>query len=356
MRTRSAHQTYRSLKQTLGIALLAMALIIQSVPSSVSAATVLLNRVDRLSDGTVGATATHVVSFTITDFTTPVGSIRLEFCANDPIPEFPCTPPAGFDASAAVLDSQAGETGFSIHSSSNANRIILSRFPTLVTTADVEYIFNGIVNPSDVGTFYIRLQTFSSDNATGTAVQAGGIALAVHQLFNVSAEVPPFLRFCAGITIVDFDCGTANSFLIDLGEFSQSLTRSAQSEMVAVTNAPSGFSISLSGSTLTSGTNIIQGLSTQTASQPGTSQFGMNLRANASPTIGADPIGPGIATVAANYNTPNQYRFRAGDVVASASGPNDYRKFTVSYIANVDGVQPPGIYATTITFICLANF
>lgn len=356
MRTRGAHQTYSFLKLSLGTALLSMALIIQSVPSSVSAATVLQNRVDRLSDGTVGATATHVVSFTITDFTTPVGSIRLEFCANDPIPDFPCTPPPGFDASAAVLDSQAGETGFSIHPTSNTNRIILSRLPVLVTTADVEYIFNGIVNPSNAGTFYIRLQTFSSDDATGTAVQAGGIALAVNELFNVSAEVPPFLRFCAGITIVNFDCATADSFLIDLGEFSQSLTRSAQSEMVAVTNAPSGFSISLSGTTLTSGTNVIQELSTQTASQAGTSQFGMNLRSNASPPVGAEPVGPGIAAVAAAYNSPNQYRFRAGDVVASSTGPNDYRKFTVSYIANVDAAQPPGIYATTITFICLANF
>jgi hypothetical protein len=97
-------------------------------------------------------------------------------------------------------------------------------------------------------------------------------------------------------------------------------------------------------------------LTTQTASLAGTSQFGMNLRANASPAIGADPVGPGIAAVAAAYNTPDQYRFRAGDVVASSTGPNDYRKFTVSYIANVDAAQPPGVYATTITFICLANF
>lgn len=311
---------------------------------------------DRLSDGTVGATATHVLSFTITDFTAPVGSIRFEFCSNDPIPDFPCTPPVGFDASAAVLDSQTGETGFNIHPSSNANKIILSRFPVLVTTADVEYVFNGIVNPSNAGTFYVRLQTYSSDDATGTAIQAGGIALAVNELFNVSAEVPPFLRFCAGITIVGFDCATADSFLIDLGEFSQSLTRSAQSEMVAVTNAPSGLSISLSGTTLTSGTNVIKSLANQTASISGTSQFGMNLRANVSPAIGADPVGPGVATVAPAYNTPNQYRFRAGDVVASSTGPNDYRKFTVSYIANVDAAQPPGIYATTITFICLANF
>ncbi len=329
--------------------------MIQSVPS-VFAATTLLNRSDKMSDSAAGANTTHVVSFTFTDFVSPVGSVQLEFCSNDPIPESACVAPNGFDATSTNIVSQTGETGFSIHANSNANNIILTRFPVLVTTADVEYEFDNIMNPTDVGTFYIRLRTFSSDDATGIAIQQGGIALSVNRQFNVSAEVPPFLRFCASVTIVGFDCSTATSFLIDLGEFSTSQTKSAQSEMVAVTNAPSGLSITLSGTTLTSGTNVITPLASQTASSAGTSQFGLNLRANANPAIGADPTGPGVAGVNANYNNPNLYRFQSGDVVASAPGPNDYRKFTVSYIANIGTNQPAGVYATTISFICLANF
>ena len=349
-------RTHYLLKLVTGTVLLTAALIFGSVPPSVYAATLLLNRSDMLSDSTVGAAAEHNLTFTITDVATPVGSILIEFCSNDPIPNTPCTAPNGFDASAASLDTQNGETGFSIHPNSTANSIILTRFPVLVSTADVEYIFSNITNPSDVGTFYIRLYTFSSEDASGTNIQEGGIALSANQLFNINTEVPPFLRFCASITIVGFDCSTANSFLIDLGEFSASSTKSAQSEMVAVTNAPSGLSISLSGTTITSGTNIITPLATQTASTPGNSQFGINLRANTSPSIGANPDGPGIAGVNPSYNTPNLYRYRPGDVVASSIGPNDYRKFTVSYIVNINSSQPPGIYATTITFICLANF
>ncbi len=355
MQTRSEINTFRTLKLVLLIVLFTAALIIQSVPR-VFAATALLNRSDKMSDSAVGATSTHVLSFTFTNFTDVVGSVKLEFCSNNPIPESACVPPNGFDASGASLINQTGETGFTIHANSNANNIILTRVPAPITTADVEYEFDTIINPSDVGTFYIRLRTFSSDNATGTPLEVGGIALSINRQFNVSAEVPPFLRFCASVTIVGFDCSTANSFLIDLGEFSTSQTKFAQAEMMAVTNAASGLSISISGTTLTSGNNTISPLTSQAPSSTGVSQFGINLRANSSPPIGSNPIGPGIATPTAAYNNPNLYRFQPGDVVASSTGPNDYRKFTISYIANIDAAQPPGVYATTISFICLANF
>lgn len=356
MQTRVSNKRNDSLKLALCLVSIVTALIIQSVPSSVYAATLLLNRTDKMSSGLINSVATHDVSFTITDFASPVGSILIEFCANDPLPGTSCTPPAGFDASSTLLASQSGETGFTIHPNSDANRIILTRFPVLVSNANVEYVFNNIVNPSVVGTFYGRLQTFSSDDATGTSIQEGGIALSVDNQFNVNTEVPPFLRFCAGVIITNYDCSSATSFLIDLGEFSTALTKTGQSQMVAVTNAASGLSITLSGTTLISGSNVITGLSSQTASVAGSSQFGINLRANASPSVGADPVGPGIATVNPNYNTPNLFRFQSGDIVASSATPNDYRKFTVSYIANINASQPPGVYATTITFICLANF
>ncbi len=250
MLKRGANKSNRSLKLILSIVSLVTALTIQLVPSSVIAATLLLNRADRLSTSQISAIANHNISFSITDFSTSVGSIAIEFCANSPIPSDPCTPPPGFDASTTVLTNQSGEVGFTIHASSNNNRIILTRVATIPTASDVSYVFNNITNPSALGTFYVRLQTFTADDATGTDIQSGGIALSTTDTFSVSTEVPPFLRFCASVTIVGFDCATANSFLVDLGEFSTSQTRFAQAEMMAVTNAASGLSISISGTTL----------------------------------------------------------------------------------------------------------
>jgi hypothetical protein len=357
MQARSAKKTDRFRKLIVSIVLLLTALIIQSVPSNyVHAATLLLNRKDKLSNNTASAAADHIITFTFSNFATPVGSIQIEFCSNDPIPSSPCVPPTGFDATGVVFANQAGETGFGLHANSNANNIILSRSATPPTSLNTQYEFQNIINPSVGGTFYVRLRTFTSTDATGISVQEGGIALSINDQFTVGTEVPPFLRFCAGVTIVNLDCSTANSFLIDLGEFSISQTKAAQSEMVAATNAPFGLSITINGTTLTSGNNTITALGAQTASSAGTSQFGINLRANSSPAIGADPTGPGAANPTAAYNIANQYRFQPGDVVATTNQTNDYRKFTVTYIANIDAAQQPGVYATTISFICLANF
>lgn len=355
MQARSAKKTDRSRKLKFGIVLLLAALITQSVPS-VFAASTMRNRKDILSTNLASAVAEHLITFTFTDFTTPVGSIQIKFCANDPLPSSPCVPPPGLDASGIVFANQAGETGFGLHANSDTNTIILSRGPNPPSSLNTQYEFENIVNPANGGTFYVRLQTFSSMDATGVSVEEGGIALSINDQFIVGAEVPPYLRFCVAVSLVGFDCSSAASFLIDLGEFSTSQTKSAQSEMVAVTNAPSGLSISISGTTLTSGNNVINPLAVQTSSSVGSSQFGLNLRANSVPGIGVNPNGPGAATPNAAYNTPNQYRFQSGDVVAGSTGPNDYRKFTISYIANIDSSQPPGVYATTISFICLANF
>jgi hypothetical protein len=183
------------------------------------------------------------------------------------------------------------------------------------------------------------------------------VVFAIAPGLNIAAEVPPYLRFCASVTITAFDCSTANSYLIDMGEFASSRTVAASSEMVVATNAASGYSITISGTTLTSGNNTIPALLPGAASLMGTSQFGINLRSNSNPSIGANPAGPGVGgVVSVPYSAPNLFRFQNGDVLVSSSGSSDNQKFTISYVANVSNGQAPGYYASTMTYICLANF
>lgn len=353
---RSSIKTDRSIFKRLPIVLIIAALLITVAPRGVLAATLLPDRYDLISTSTAGAVAEHEFGFRFGETTTPVGSISFQFCANTPIIGDSCTIPTGLDASTAVLGFQGNNVGFSIHPSSTADRIILTRVPTNPNGLGSSYRFTNITNPSSAGSYYVRLQTFSSLDATGTDIENGGVVFALTSGVAVNAEVPPFLRFCTAVTIVSFDCSTATSFFIDLGEFSTTQPTQASSQMVAVTNAPFGYSIFISGTTLVSGTNVIPALASQTPSIPGTSQFGVNLRANIVPTIGTDPVGPGTANVNANYNTPNLFRFQSGDSVVSAVTSNDYRKFTISYMTNISTSQPAGVYATTISFICLANF
>jgi hypothetical protein len=337
--------------------ILAAALLIQAVPF-VRAADGVSNRYDRLSTSIISATGIHLIGFTYTNQTDPVGSVEFEFCTNDPLPGTPCTIPSGLDLTGATLTDQSGETGFTIDASSTSNRILLTRPASVPVVGASYYEFTDVVNPDTPGTYYIRLRTFTATDGTGPALEYGGIAIAINRLFNVAAEVPPYLRLCAGVVITAYDCTSASSFLIDLGEFRNTQTSRASSQFVVATNAPYGFTVSLAGTTLTSGNNVIPALATPTGSSAGTSQFGVNLRSNTNPAIGEDPAAFGVATgtVTPDYDSPNLFKFVNGDSLVTSVTTTDNQKFTVSYIANVNSGQPAGYYATTVSFIALANF
>jgi hypothetical protein len=332
--------------------------IVAPVVTTVDAAPQVQERFDKISDSDASATATHQLGFRYTDFANAVGSVSFEFCSNSPIPEIACVPPTGLDTTGASLVSQTGQTGFTISAVSTVNRLVIQRTPQVPSggTATSTYEFTNVINPDTVGSYYVRIQTFSSQNGSGLALEDGGLVFVVVRQFNVTTEVPPYLTMCAAVTIVDLDCNTATSYFIDLGELPKNSPKAASSQMVAATNAGGGYSISLAGTTLTSGNNSIPPLVALGGSAPGTSQFGLNLRVNSNPAIGADPIGPGAAGVTSDYAVPNQFKFLPGDAVVSSAGTSDLRKFTVSYLTNVSAAQAAGVYATTVSFIALANF
>lgn len=325
--------------------------------TKVSAATSLTQRFDKMSSSVAGETAIHQVGFIMTDVTNPVGSVVVEFCSNTPIPGDSCTFPTGFSASAVSLTDQTGETGFSIHANSTANRIVLSRVPAVNPTGvPSTYDFSNITNPSANGSYFVRMSTLSSTDGSGVDIQNGGTVIYINNSLNVSGEVPPYLSFCVAVTITSFDCSTATNYFIDFGNFSTSSSSHATSQFVSASNAVSGYSVTVTGTTLTSGLNTIPALTIPTSSSPGTSQFGMNLRQNTIPANGSDVVGPGTATPTANYNLPNLFTFNNGDIIASVNHSDDLRKFTVNYLTNISSSQAGGVYTTTISYICLANF
>lgn len=313
------------------------------------------NRFLQLSSSEVGDTANYLLGFHLSTAGT-LGSIDIQFCANDPLIGDPCTVPPGLDVSGATLINQSGPIGFAISGASTANEIILTRAPSFAAVQSASYEFSGIVNPSTAGSYYVRVQTYATSDASGPASDFGGIAIAFINEVAISATVPPFLIFCTGVTIPGLNCANANGDFIDFGELLTSRASSGSSQMLVATNAGQGYNISFDGPTMASGVNTINGLTTGDVSRPGTSQFGFNLRANTTPPDGSNPTGPGTGTPTAPYNQPNFYRLNSGDVIASNSGPEDLREYTASYIVNRPLGQAPGIYVTTLTYIALATF
>lgn len=315
----------------------------------------LLSRQIEISDSTVNAIVTNTFSFTL-QTAASLGSIEFEYCTNSPQVGDVCTAPAGLSLSSATLTGQTGETGFSIHASSTVNRLILTRIPSPnLSSQPVTYQFSNITNPSTPNeTTYVRISTFASNDASGTRTDSGGVAFATTNRLSVQGFVPPYLTFCVGIT-VSLDCTAAAGDFISLGELSKTSPNYSTSQFAGATNDPGGYSVFLNGTTMSSGTNIINPLGSPQPSSPGSSQFGINLVANSNPGVGQNPAGAGTLAPQGGYSNTNQFKF-VNETIASSPLPTNPNILTVSYLVNVPTGQTPGIYAATLTYIATAAF
>ena len=313
------------------------------------------NRSMFISTAQAGENAFYQISFNYPT-TSVVGSLRLEFC-DSPIPSTPCTLPPGLDISGAVLAAQSGETGYTI-SQHTSTVIVLSRTPSMTSASLSTYRLDNITNPSsETQDFYVRMTDYVSNDATGSFIDFGSVTAQLAPPIGVYTQVPPILVFCVAEQINDDNCNSTNGSFADYGELSTTQTRSSTSELLARTNASSGYSITVMGRTMTSGIHAIPQLTTPTSNAVGVGQFGMNLAVNSNPAGGASPVGPGVnAVINSDYNQPDKYLFRDGDIIVTSNGITPTRKFTANYIVNIAPDQAPGVYSTTISYICLAGF
>lgn len=310
----------------------------------------------RVSSAQVGAVASHNFRFIIPT-TAAIGSLSFEYCTNSPFVGTPCVAPVGLDLSSVALVAQTGNVGFNISApDSSANRIVLTR-PAAPGNAIVStYNFNNIINPTTANeTTYVRIATYPTLDGTGSFSDNGSVAFATTTGLQVSAFVPPFLTFCVGV-YVTLNCNSVTGDKVNIGELDTGQTATANLQFSGATNDGTGYTAYLNGFTMTSGNNIIPALATNSPSIPGVGQFGLNVRANSSPNVGLDPVGVGTSTPGVGYGTPNSYRFVNGEAITSSPIATDFRLFTATYIVNVSDSQPPGIYATTMTFTAVASF
>lgn len=355
-----------------------------------------------------GGTVNHEFEFTLPT-STGIGSLRFLYCTtatgNDGNPLNGCTPPPGMNAAGATLGAASGgQTYDSIGTgglASTANSVYVTKTLASNPTTDpiivqLDSVVNPIIdsNPANGSiTFFVRIFAYASTNGTGTATHTGTVTASTANKIQLTGIMPESLVFCAGGTI-DVNasdipqCSTATSGSVQFNQlFSPESTSWATSQMAASTNATTGYVITASGPTLTSGSNTIPAIgATASASNHGTGQFGMNLKSNtADSTIGSasnNPItyytdpegntGGDVFPIAngsnyrgqakANFDTAGTYAFNpaASNIVAASDytvgGPTDSQRFTATYIVNVSGSQPAGTYVSTITYICTPTF
>lgn len=315
----------------------------------------------------------HEFSFTVPTTGTNLGSIQFEYCTTT---EGACTIPTGLSTTSATLGGESGLTGFSVNNTTQGKPYVTRTAANVAAPTATVIQLNSITNPSTVGTFFVRIQTYTAAALGGTATDAGVVAASTAQQIVLTGTMPESLIFCTGGTVTA-NCGSTTSGSISFNQlFSPTDTATATSQMAASTNAAQGYVITVNGPTLTSGSATIPGWSSPTSAGTtrGISSWGLNLRANTTTTstvaVGADLTAASNGTdlkgqALTGYNTVDQFKFVSGDAVANSAydgasnttlGPTNSQVYTASYAVNVAGNQLAGTYVSTLTYICTPTF
>ena len=289
---------------------------------------------------------------------TAVKSLQIQFCTSL---TGACIAPTGFSSASSTLASQptglGSATGWTVNTVTVNSLRILNASNVTHPSGAVAITWNGVTNPTTTNMTFYGIITTYSDSAWVSALDSGSVAISTSTQPQLALTVGETLIFCTGTSITGQNCATAIGSVVDLGAGSAITTSSATSTITASTNGNTGYSVTVNGSTLASGSNTITPLAIGATSSVGTKQFGLNLAgANTTPTVGTAVSGIGTGAIATNYATNNTFRFGSGEVIASTSGPSNANTYTISYIANIDSLMPAGVYTTILTYVATANF
>lgn len=151
------------------------------------------------------------------------------------------------------------------------------------------YANNACISVTSGGTVSVGYQ---ATNCTGFDTTLGSMSAVTNAHVGNSVAYSA-IQICGTATAgaaqsLTFSLG-ANS--LNLGTLSTAAAVTGSHTMNVSTNATNGMSVTVSGSTLTFGANTITACGAGCTSSAGTKQFGINLVANTSPAVGANPAG-----------------------------------------------------------------
>jgi hypothetical protein len=223
----------------------------------------------------------------------------------------------------------------------------------------------------------------------GTYTDYGGIALSTASAVSLSAKVYETLSFC----VFQTSCGTAPSLALGdatTGALSTSTAEiNAQAQYTLATNAASGVTLTMTGTTLCrisplNSTNCPSGASANTVSAIGnsatavngahfgTEQFGMCAGKNGSTavTVSApynDAACPTTAQATGSYSGAVTFGFNdttaaggtnnsAGSTVLTSSGAIPSYTANFAFAANIAATTEAGIYQSSINMVATGTF
>lgn len=156
---------------------------------------------------------------------------------------------------------------------------------------------------------------------------------------------------------------TVNGGTINLGNVDITGPKSGSTTFSIRNYLASGYIVTMSGIPPANGPggHQIAAMSTADISRPGQEQFGVNLVANTTPSVGANPAQVpdatfSFGTAASGYNIANTFKFVSGDTIAQSPSSSGVTNFTLSTIENVATSTPEGAYKTNLIIGVIPTF
>lgn len=148
---------------------------------------------------------------------------------------------------------------------------------------------------------------------------------------------------------------------VDFGVLSPNSTATGFATVQVRTYLASGYTMRVVGPAPSISNASLDGALSPTAVIPGTEQFGINLRANTSPLVGADVVQVpdnsfSFGLPSTDYNTPDAFMYQDGDTVAYSASSSGQTNYTISMIANMSPTTPAGRYTTSLSIVVTSTF
>lgn len=220
-----------------------------------------------------------------------------------------------------------------------------------------------------VSPYVVSAQTSDSENyrVTETQFNAGSTLEGCSGEYCAQSSLGDAAsgRSQSGENTASFGAGTGSEPLLevivepgesDLGVLDTEST-AAKTALVKIRNYLSeGYTLQIIGDPPKYDGHVLSTPSSPTAAVPGTEQFGINIAANTTPLIGADPVQvpsdqTSFGVVEDDYKTPNLFKYESGGVVAHSSSESGQTDYTISMIVNIANSTPAGNYDSDLSAI-----
>lgn len=153
--------------------------------------------------------------------------------------------------------------------------------------------------------------------------------------------------------------------IVDLGVLNESTTAAASANFEVSAYLVDGYIVRVEGEPPTNttgpGTHNLTPLNSPNPSSIGTEQFGINLVANTTPGIGANPVQYPDDTFSygepeVGYDQEDYFKYVDGDIIAFSDVETGQTIFTMSIMANIATSTPGGRYQTVLVLQAIATF